>query len=111
MALVRTNNTGSGGDVTEFNVVAESPSAGSTLTITGKAGKTLLVLLYTWSGTALAYTRYDNSTITGGTLTMLTRLSTANTYTAGTFFKVDITNDNCVISNSNTFNYRVFEAD
>lgn len=110
MALFRALSGGGGGDVTEFTVVAESSSAVKTLTITGKAGKTLLVVLYTWSSSSLSYTRYDNSTITGGTLTKLTNLSPTNALAAGTFFKVDVTDNNCIISNSNSFGYRVFEA-
>lgn len=97
-------------EVEDYEVVAESTSSTSTLTITGKSGKTLLVLLYTWSSAAIPYTRYDNATITGGTLTKLTNVTTSNTYTGGTWFVVDVTSNECVISHTVVFAYKVFEA-
>lgn len=109
MAFYRAS-IGGGGSINGYSVVSQQTSSSRTMTISNKSGKKLLALLFTYSSSAVPYARYDNATITGGTLTKLTNLTVSNNYAAGTLFEVDVTSDTCTISHTAPFVNMVLEA-
>ena len=86
--------------VSGFSELARSTaSAATSHAISGLSGKTVLVLIFQYSsGTSMAYNRFDNATASGGTLTKVGNLLTANAVVTGTFFSVKVTSNSLTIS-------------
>ena len=80
-------------------IARDTASAAKSHAISGLSGKTVLVLIFQYSsGTSMAYNRFDNATASGGTMTKVGNLLTANAIVVGTFFTIKVTSNSLTIS-------------
>ena len=104
----------SGGGYTDYDVISSFDSTleyANSHTILNKKGSKVLVLLLDWSSSGITYNVMDNATCSGGTITKLCNINSANAAAGGTFFQVDITSDTCVITSpSQKSGMYMFEA-
>lgn len=89
------------GDFSE--AARDSSSATTNHTLTGLAGKKLLMLLFQFSTqTTLAYNRLDGATCDdGSTITKVCNLLTSNANATGTFYEVEVATNTCKITTQN----------
>lgn len=113
MAFYRASIGGGGGSVSGYSVAKkDTASAGTSKSITGKNGKTLLLLVFMYAQSSdLAYNRFDSITVSGGTATKITTLMDSNARVAGTFFKLQVSSNTCTVTSSNNMRIIAFEGD
>lgn len=91
-------NIGSGGGTPTVVYSTISGSTKSSHTITGMSGKKLIILTYMYSSSSnIGYTAKDISTISGGTATVLARLTSSSQRAAGTISLVNVTSNTLTI--------------
>ena len=104
---------GGGGSISGYSLQAkDTTNAGTSKTISGKSGKTLLLLVFMYAQSSdIPYNRYDSISVSGGTATKITTLMDSNARVAGTFFKLQVSSNTCTITTSNNMRIIAFEGD
>lgn len=89
----------------------ETSTTKTSHTVSNMNGKTVFVLLFSWyTSNSYAANRFDGATATGGTIEKICNLLSVTARTQGTFYKLNVTSDTCVISIANAAYIKVFEA-
>lgn len=103
---------GSGNKYTKYTNLDIGSSASTSHTLTGVSkGDIVLLLLWSSSGSSLAYNRFDGATCSGGNITQLTNLLTSNANSAGTFYFVECTSDVVTVTQTNSHRLISYRAD
>lgn len=113
MAFYRASIGSGGGSISGYSLQAKDvATAATSKMISGKNGKTLLLLVFMYAqSTDIPYNKYDSISVSGGTATKISTLMDSKARVAGTFFKLKVTSNTCTITTSNNMRIIAFEGD
>ena len=102
----------SGSKIENYEMVYNKTDATATsFTLLGMKGKRVLALAFSWySSNSYASTRFDGATTTGATISKICNLLDVTARTQGTYYDLDITSDECVVTVPTACYLKVFEA-
>ena len=101
------------GGIENYALIYNKTNATATsFTLSGMKGKRVLALAFSWyNSNSYASTRFDGATATGGTINKICNLLDVTARTQGTYYNLDITSDECVVTVPATCYLKVFEAE
>ena len=103
-------SSGGSDEITAIDVYDAYPSDFTTSHSLGSYnGKEILVLLYSVASSSFSKTKFNNATISGGTLEYFSLASTRDMNFGGTFYKVKVTSSSCTISHADSCFAMVFD--